>query len=43
MKKIYENVDLKVLFFQTDDIITSSTDDASDNVGNMPEFPEFMN
>ena len=43
MKKIYENVDLRVFFLQEEDIITASTDDVFDNVDDLPEFPEFMN
>lgn len=42
MKKLYENVDLKVLFFCSEDVLTSSADDSQDNVGDLIEFPEFM-
>ncbi len=37
MKKIYENMDLKVVFFSEDDIVRTSS---ADNVVDMPEFPE---
>lgn len=37
MKKIYENVELEVLFFLEEDVIRTSQ---SDNIENMPDFPE---
>ena len=37
MKKIYESVELEVVFFFGEDIVRTSN---SDNVENMPEFPE---
>ena len=37
MKKIYENVELEVVFFLNEDVIRTSN---NDNVGNMPDFPE---
>ena len=42
MKKIYENMDLRILFFQAEDVLTLSTEDSNDNTGDLPEFPEFM-
>lgn len=42
MKKKYEALDINVLFLYTQDVITSSVTDSSDNVGDLPEFPEFM-
>lgn len=37
MKKIYENVELAVVFFFEEDIVRTSN---NDNVTDMPEFPE---
>lgn len=37
MKKIYENVELKVVFFNEEDIVRTSQ---NDNLGTMPDFPE---
>jgi hypothetical protein len=37
MKKIYENVELEVLFFAEEDVIRTSN---NDNTAEMPEFPE---
>ena len=37
MKKIYENMELKVVFFNEEDIVRTSQ---NDNVGIMPDFPE---
>ena len=37
MKKIYENVELEVVFFFEEDIVRTSS---YDNVEEMPEFPE---
>lgn len=37
MKKIYDNVELEVLFFLEEDVIRTSQ---SDNIENMPDFPE---
>lgn len=37
MKKLYENVELQLVFFVEEDVIRTSS---SDNVGNFPDFPE---
>ena len=37
MKKIYKNIELEVLFFSEEDVIRTSQ---SDNIENMPDFPE---
>ena len=37
MKKIYENIELELLFFSEEDVIRTSQ---SDNIENMPDFPE---
>ena len=37
MKKMYENVELELVFFSTEDIVRTSQ---NDNVTDMPEFPE---
>ena len=37
MKKIYENIELELVFFSAEDIVRTSQ---SDNVAGMPEFPE---
>lgn len=37
MKKIYEIMELKVVFFNKDDIVRTSQ---NDNLGTMPDFPE---
>ena len=37
MKKIYENVELEVVFFFGEDIVRTSN---NDNVTDMPKFPE---
>ena len=37
MKRIYENMELEIVFFSTEDVIRTSI---NDNTGNMPEFPE---
>ena len=36
--KTYENVTIKVLVFPVEDIIATSFDDESENVGGMPDF-----
>ena len=37
MKKMYENVELELVFFSTEDIVRTSQ---NDNVTDMPEVPE---
>ena len=37
MKKIYENMELNVVFFNNDDIVMTSQ---NYNLGTMPDFPE---
>ena len=37
MKKIYENMELEVIFFSAEDVIRTSM---NDNTGDMPDFPE---
>ena len=37
MKRNYENVELEIVFFCSDDVIRTSN---NDNVENMPDFPE---
>ena len=37
MKRNYENVELEIVFFCSEDVIRTSQ---NDNVGEMPEFPE---
>ncbi len=37
MKKMYENVELELVFFSTEDIVRTSL---NDNTTDMPEFPE---
>lgn len=37
MKKSYQNIELEILFIATEDIVRTSP---TDNVENMPEFPE---
>lgn len=39
MKKIYADIELKIVFFNEEDIVRTSQ---NDNVGNMPDFPEFV-
>lgn len=39
MKKIYQEMEMVVIFF-TEEIVRTSQ---NDNVGEMPEFPEFFN
>ena len=39
MKKIYENVELELVFFAAEDIVRTSQ---NDNTTDMPEFPEFL-
>ena len=38
MKKIYQEIDLVLIFF-TEEIVRTSQ---NDNVEDMPEFPEFL-
>ena len=42
MKKIYNTLECEILFFYAEDVITASVDEESDNVGELPEFPEFI-
>ena len=37
MKKIYENIELEVMFFSQEDVIRTSQ---NDNTAEMPDFPE---
>lgn len=37
MKRNYENVELEIVLFCSDDVIRTSN---NDNVENMPDFPE---
>ena len=39
MKKIYENIELELVFFATEDIVRTSQ---NDNIIEMPEFPEMF-
>lgn len=39
MKKTYENIEMQVVFFNEDDIVRTSQ---NDNLGTMPEFPEYF-
>ena len=39
MKKIYENVELELVFFATKDFVRTSQ---NDNTIEMPEFPEMF-
>lgn len=39
MKKIYADIELKIVFFNEEDIVRTSQ---NDNVENMPDFPEFV-
>lgn len=36
MKKIYEKIQLELVYFSEDDIVRTS----NDNIGDMPDFPE---
>ena len=42
MKKTYRDMDIRVVFFEQTDVIRTS-DNANDNVIEMPEFPEEGN
>ncbi len=37
MKKIYENIEISLVFFYNEDIVRTSQ---NDNVVDLPEFPE---
>lgn len=39
MKKIYERLEISLLSFGEEDIVRTSQ---NDNVGNMPDFPEYF-
>ena len=39
MKRNYENVELEIVFFCSDDVIRTSN---NDNVEDMPDFPEIF-
>ena len=39
MKRNYENIEIKIILFNGDDIIRTSQ---SDNVEDMPDFPEMF-
>ena len=39
MKKIYENVELELVFFAAEDIVRISQ---NDNTADMPDFPEMF-
>ena len=39
MKRNYENVELEIVFFCSEDVIRTSQ---NDNVSDMPDFPEFL-
>ena len=37
MKRNYENIQLKIIYFSAEDIVKTSN---NDNVSDMPDFPE---
>lgn len=39
MKKIYESLELQLVFFTEEDIVRTSS---NDNTTDMPDFPEFL-
>ena len=42
MKKIYRNIDLEIIYFLEEDIVTASYNEDDDNLEPMPDFPEGM-
>ena len=39
MKKIYENIQLEIVYFSEEDIVRTSK---NDNLEEMPDFPEYF-
>ncbi len=39
MKKIYQEIEIKIIAFLEEDVIRTST---NDNLESMPDFPEFI-